>query len=99
MKLYSIHYKGDENNPKTFEGVTDNFEKWLEEHNSRRENQEDADNFEVEEISLYLYNKVVKTFKIYADDTREQLVGNDIDTALEILENNGYSVEVEYENV
>ena len=101
MKLYSIHYKGDENNLKTFEGVTDNFEKWLEEHNSHREEdcREDADNFEVEEISLYLYNKVVKTFKIYTDDTREQLVGNDIDTALEILENNGYSVEVEYENV
>ena len=99
MKLYSIHYKGDENNLKTFEGVTDNFEKWLEEHNSHREEdcQEDADDFEVEEISLYLYNKVVKTFKIYTDDTREQLVGNDIDTALEILENNGYSVEVEYE--
>ena len=99
MKLYSIHYKGDENNLKTFEGVTDNFEKWLEEHNSHREEdcQEDEDDFEVEEISLYLYNKVVKTFKIYTDDTREQLVGNDIDTALEILENNGYSVEVEYE--
>ncbi len=100
MKLYSIHYKGDENNLKTFEGVTDNFEKWLEEHNSHREEdcQEDADDFEVEEISLYLYNKVVKTFKIYTDDTREQLVGNDIDTALEILENNGYIIEVKYEN-
>ena len=100
MKLYSIHYKGDENNLKTFEGVTDNFEKWLEEHNSHREEdcQERADNFEVKEISLYLYNKVVKTFKIYTDDTREQLVGNDIDTALEILENNGYIIEVKYEN-
>ena len=100
MKLYSIHYKGDENNSKTFEGVTDNFEKWLKEHNSHREEdcQEDADDFEVEEISLYLYNKVVKTFKIYTDDTREQLVGNDIDTALEILENNGYIIEVKYEN-
>ena len=105
MKLYSIHYKGDENNPKTFEGVTDNFEKWLEEHNSCREEdcREDADNFEVEEISLYLYNKVVKTFKIYTDDTddgveEKELVGEDVETALEILENNGYIVEVEYEN-
>ena len=45
MKLYSIHYKGDENNPRTFEGVTDNFEKWLEEHNSCREEdfREDAE--------------------------------------------------------
>ena len=59
MKLYSIHYKGDENNPRTFEGVTDNFEKWLEEHNSCREEdfREDADHFEVEEISLFLYNE------------------------------------------
>ena len=59
MKLYSIHYKGDENNPRTFEGVTDNFEKWLEEHNSCREEdfREDADDFEVEEISLSLYDE------------------------------------------
>ena len=101
MKLYNIFYKGDSNgNPPCYEATTDNFEKWLEEHNSHREEdcQEDADDFEVEEISLYLYNKVVKTFKIYTDDTREQLVGNDIDTALEILENNGYIIEVKYEN-
>jgi len=40
----------------------------------------------------------IKSFKIYTDDTDEEkvLVGNDIDTALEILENNGYIVEVEY---
>ncbi len=40
----------------------------------------------------------VKSFKIYTDDTDEGkvLVGNDIDTALEILENNGYIIEVEY---
>ena len=56
MKLYSIHYKGDENSSVTFEGVTDNFEKWLEEHNDGRENQEEADDFEVEEIGLCLYN-------------------------------------------
>ena len=101
MKLYNIFYKGDSNgNPPCYEITTENFKKWLEEHNSHREEdcQEDADDFEVEEISLYLYNKVVKTFKIYTDDTREQLVGNDIDTALEILENNGYIIEVKYEN-
>ena len=42
----------------------------------------------------------IKSFKIYTDDTDEDkvLVGDDIDTALEILENNGYIVEVEYEN-
>ena len=42
---------------------------------------------------------IVKSFKIYTDDIDENkiLVGNDVDTALEILENNGYIVEVEYE--
>ena len=41
----------------------------------------------------------IKSFKIYTDDTDEDkvLVGDDINTALEILENNGYIVEVEYE--
>ena len=40
----------------------------------------------------------IKSFKIYTDDTDEErvLVGNDMDTALEILENNGYIIEVEY---
>ena len=43
----------------------------------------------------------IKSFKIYVDDTDEDkiLVGDDVETALEILENNGYIVEVEYENV
>ena len=71
MKLYSIFYTGDIcGNPKTFEGVTDNFKKWLEEHNKDRvkENgeedpdfaedwEEGADNFEVEEVALSLYNE------------------------------------------
>ena len=41
----------------------------------------------------------IKSFKIYTDDTDEDkvLVGNDLNTALEILENNGYIVEAEYE--
>ncbi len=41
----------------------------------------------------------IKSFKIYTDDTDENkvLVGNDIETALEILENNGYLIEVKYE--
>ena len=37
----------------------------------------------------------IKSFKIFTDD--KILVGNDIDTALEILENNGYIVELEKE--
>ena len=71
MKLYSIFYTGDIcGNPKTFEGVTDNFEKWLEWSNTSRgaldeddpwndncDLVETADDFEVEEVALYLYNK------------------------------------------
>ena len=101
MTLYNIFYKGDSNgNPPYYEATTDNFEKWLEEHNSHREKdfQEDADDFEVEPISLSLYDDKIKSFKIYddavtlgTDDENEHrvLIGNDLDTALEILENNG----------
>ena len=41
----------------------------------------------------------IKSFEIYIDDTDEDkvLVGNDLNTALEILENNGYIVEAKYE--
>ena len=44
--------------------------------------------------------QTIKSFKIFTDDTDEDkvLVGNDIETALEILENNGYIIEVEYKN-
>ena len=60
MKLYNVFYKGDSNgNPPCYEATTDNFTKWLKEHNSHREKgfKESADNFEVEEIGLYLYDK------------------------------------------
>jgi hypothetical protein len=65
MRLYIIHHKGDYSNPSTFEAVTNNFEKWLEEHNKTRlqENNndadfiEDADDFEVEEIYPFLYRE------------------------------------------
>ena len=111
MKLYNVYYV-DEDDSKLFghmryETTTDNFEKWLEEHNSQRKEEgnriEDADEFEVKPISLSLYDDKIKSFKIYTDDTNDGveekvLVGDDIDTALEILENNGYIVEVEYEN-
>ena len=56
MKLFIIHYKGDENNPENFEGVTDNFDKWLAEHNEGRENQEKVDDFEVELVEVDLYD-------------------------------------------
>lgn len=41
----------------------------------------------------------VKSFKIYTEDEDKVLVGNNIETALEILENNGYIVEAEYESI
>jgi len=105
MKLYNVYYV-DEDDSKLFghmryETTTDNFEKWLEEHNAQRIEEgnriEDADEFEVKPISLSLYDDKIKSFKIYTED-EGMLVGDDIDTALEILENNGYIVEVEYEN-
>ena len=40
----------------------------------------------------------IKSFEIYTDDEDKVLVGNSLETALEILENNGYIVEVDYEN-
>ena len=42
----------------------------------------------------------IKNFKIFTDNADEEkmLVGNNLDNALEILENNGYIVEVEYED-
>tara|TARA_R100000234_G_C4975363_1_gene168200 strand:- start:366 stop:566 length:201 start_codon:yes stop_codon:yes gene_type:complete len=56
-----------------------------------------VNNMKLKPISNENISKV-KSFKIYTDDTDEGkvLVGNDIDTALEILENNGYIIEVEY---
>ena len=58
MKLYSIFYKGDIcGNPKTFEGVTDNFDKWLVDHNKDREEPEGAEEFNVEPLALYLYEE------------------------------------------
>ena len=50
-------------------------------------------------IESKVMKQIIKSFKIYTDDTDEEkvLVGNDINTALEILENNGYIIEVEYE--
>ena len=45
-------------------------------------------------------NSKIKSFKIYTDDADEDkvLIADDIFTALEILENNGYIVEVKYED-
>mgnify|MGYP003149041693 CR=1 FL=1 len=58
MNLYVIHYI-DGYDQKFFEDVTDDFDKWLKEHNSSKEEdfQDDADDFEVTEVKVFLYNK------------------------------------------
>ena len=59
--LYAISYIGDENNSRTLEAITDNYEKWLEEHNARRiadgEEEEYSKSFEVQPVSLSLYEE------------------------------------------
>ena len=39
----------------------------------------------------------IKSFKIYTDDADKVLIANSLETALEVLENNGYIVELENE--
>ena len=61
MDLYVIHYV-DDLGQTFFEGVTDDFDKWLKEYNSHKEKefQDDADDFEVTEVKVFLYNKEIK---------------------------------------
>ena len=73
--------------------------------NSLNEQIDNADDLEPCKKDRFFFNESVgiqhvsqskiKSFKIFTDD--KILVGNDIDTALEILENNGYIVELEKE--
>jgi hypothetical protein len=73
--------------------------------NSLNEQIDNADDLEPCKKDRFYFNESVgvqhvsqskiKSFKIFTDD--KILVGNDIDTALEILENNGYIVELEKE--
>jgi len=61
--LVAVYYNFECRNyePRELECVTDNFEKWLEEHNKDRiadgEMEENADEFDVEPISIIIYNK------------------------------------------
>lgn len=59
--IYNIYYKGDIcGNSRTYEGTTDNFEKWLKEHNEERvasgNMPEDAEDFDVETIYIKYYD-------------------------------------------
>jgi hypothetical protein len=60
IKLHNVYYNYD--NSMNYETTTDNFEKWLEQHNKQRiaDNQmtEHRDEFEVQEVSLILFDEV-----------------------------------------
>ena len=64
-KLYNIYYVdttyGD---PPKYEVTTDNFEKWLKQHNKDRvtdgEIKENKSDFKIEEIHLILFNEAKK---------------------------------------
>ena len=56
--MYNIYYKGDIcGNPRTYEGTTNNFKKWLEQHNKDRggEVEELPHEFELEEVKEEKY--------------------------------------------
>ena len=59
VKLYNVYYNND--NSMTYETTTDNFDKWLEQHNKQRivdnEMTEYKDEFEVQEVSLILFDE------------------------------------------
>ena len=51
--MYNIYYKGDIcGNPRTYMGTTNNFKKWLEQHNINRESgtEELSHEFELEKV-------------------------------------------------
>jgi predicted GIY-YIG superfamily endonuclease len=51
--MYNIYYKGDIcGNPRTYMGTTNNFKKWLEQHNKDRGNEvkELPHEFELKEV-------------------------------------------------
>ena len=60
IKLHNVYYNYD--NSMNYETTTDNFEKWLEQHNKQRiadnEMTEHKDEFEVQEVSLILFDEV-----------------------------------------
>ena len=55
VKLYNIFYNGRYDSGQTpfpyYEATTDNFKKWLEEHNKDREEPEGAEEFNVELVT------------------------------------------------
>ena len=64
--LVAVYYNFEGRNyqPRELEGITNDFDKWLEEHNKERisdgEMEETSDEFDVEPISIIIYNKEKK---------------------------------------
>lgn len=61
MKLYNIYYKEDMcGNSRTYEGTTNNFKKWLKNHNDERiasgNMPEDESEFDCEMIHVECFN-------------------------------------------
>jgi hypothetical protein len=60
IKLHNVYYNYD--NSMNYETTTDNFEKWLEQHNKQRiangEMSEGENEFEVKDASLILFDEV-----------------------------------------
>jgi hypothetical protein len=59
--LYVIHYI-DDRGIRYFEGITNNFDAWLKENNSWREEgtEEDADDFDVEAVEISYFEELPK---------------------------------------
>ena len=68
--LYVIHYI-DDRGRRYFEGVTNNFDAWLKDHNDHREEgtEEDADDFDVEEVEVSYFKEIDEVY----DDSGDYL--------------------------
>ena len=68
-KLYNVFYvnndQGGFEDFKTYETTTDNFDKWLAEHNAQRKEEghriEDADEFSVGPVRMSLYDDTIES--------------------------------------
>ena len=85
------------------EKVLDKVKEWLQDNVNNEISTRDSqalldyiEEWEIKELEIVM-NKI-KSFEIYTDDEDKVLVGNSLETALEILENNGYIVEWENED-
>ena len=63
MTLYNIFYIDDTyGDPPSYEGTTDNFDKWLEYHNKERTNsgeeEDDSSDFETEDVDVILFEEI-----------------------------------------